>query len=432
MDRIDPLCDTLDTRPLAQAMETARTSADKDAPISSATDTVEGAVIGLRRWFHAHPEPSLEETGTAAAIAAQLDALGIEYTMPFDNAVVATVPGGAGDAYGDDGAPRRRVLLRADIDALPVTEETGLAYASVSPGLMHGCGHDCHVAMLLGAAAVLQANRHLLHGEVRLVFQPAEENARGARMLVEAGVCDGVDGAYACHVWSGLPSGKVSAEPGPRMANADWWRAEVTGASTHGALPHLGADAALAAAAAVVQLQAVVSRQVSPLEPAVVTVGRMGAGTARNVVAQDAWLEGTVRTYDPELRRRMPELLERTIAETARAHGCEGRIVEYLWGSPAVINDGALARLAAKAAVEELGPDALVGFRGSMGGEDFSEYQQKVPGVFVFLGCAKPGDAPAPPQHSCHYDPNESALRNGVALASRFAVNYLAEGASKA
>ena len=358
--------------------------------------------------------------------AAQLAALGVEHAMPLPNAVVATVRGTAPGAYGQDGTARRRVLLRADIDALPVAEDTGLPFSSLSPGLMHACGHDCHAAMLLGAATVLQANRDLLAGEVRLVFQPAEECSQGARMLVEAGVCDGVDAAWGCHIWSELPSGTVSVEPGARMANADWWRVEVTGTSAHGALPHRGADAVVAGAAIVEQLQTVVSRQVSPFEPVVVTVGQFHGGTARNVIAGSAWLEGTVRTFDPEVHARVPLLMKRIVEDTAEAFGCSARVTDYTLGSWAVVNDPAVTEVARRAAREVLGEEALVSYRGSMPGEDFSEYLFEVPGCFVFLGCSTTGTDHCWPQHSCHYNPDERVLADGVRLAAQFAVDFLA------
>ncbi len=307
-----------------------------------------------------------------------------------------------------------------------MAEDTGLPFSSLSPGLMHACGHDCHAAMLLGAATVLQANRDLLAGEVRLVFQPAEECSQGARMLVEAGVCDGVDAAWGCHIWSELPSGTVSMEPGARMANADWWRVEVTGTSAHGALPHRGADAVVAGAAIVEQLQTVVSRQVSPFEPVVVTVGQFHGGTARNVIAGSAWLEGTVRTFDPEVHARVPLLMKRIVEDTAEAFGCSARVTDYTLGSWAVVNDPAVTEVARRAAREVLGEEALVSYRGSMPGEDFSEYLFEVPGCFVFLGCSTTGTDHCWPQHSCHYNPDERVLADGVRLAAQFAVDFLA------
>lgn len=328
---------SLDYKRLGEAVTEALSGVDaavvdsQEVPqlIKKLSQAVEPAMIEIRRFLHAHPEPSLKEVETARTITHQLEALGIPYYMPYENSVVATIKGTAPGAYDSQSHPRKRLLMRADIDALPVQEETGAPYASQTPGIMHACGHDCHAAMLLGAAAILSRIAPVLCGEVRLVFQPAEENSTGASMMVKAGVCDGVDGAYGCHIWSEVPAGKVSLEAGPRMANADWWRIDIKGKSAHGALPHRGADAILAGAAIIEELQTIVSRSVSPFEPAVVTVGQFHGGTARNVVAGSAWLEGTVRTFDPEIHARMPLLMKRVAEETAAALGCEATVSQY-------------------------------------------------------------------------------------------------------
>lgn len=427
---------SLDYRRLGEAVTEALSGVDvavvdsQEVPqlIKKLSQAVEPAVIEIRRFLHAHPEQSLKEVETAHTIAHQLEALGIPYYMPYENSVVATIKGTAPCAYDSQSHPRKRLLMRADIDALPVQEETGAPYASQTPGIMHACGHDCHAAMLLGAAAILSCIAPVLCGEVRLVFQPAEENSTGASMMVKAGVCDGVDGAYGCHIWSEVPAGKVSLEAGPRMANADWWRIDIKGKSAHGALPHRGADAILAGAAIIEELQTIVSRSVSPFEPAVVTVGQFHGGTARNVVAGSAWLEGTVRTFDPEIHARMPLLMKRVAEETAAALGCEATVSQYDLGSWAVVNDAQASQIAARAAEAVLGKEAIARYRGSMPGEDFSEYLFEVPGVFVFLGCANPSKGPVHPQHSCFYNPDETVLKSGVALEAAYAWEFLGEG----
>lgn len=427
---------SLDYRHLGEAVKEALSEIDvavansQEVPqlIQKLSQAVEPAVIEIRRFLHAHPERSLQEAHTAHTIACQLEALGIPYYMPYENGVVATIKGTAPGAYDGQNRPRARLLMRADIDALPVQEETGAPYASQNPGVMHACGHDCHAAMLLGAAAILSPIASVLPGEVRLVFQPAEENSTGASMMVKAGVCEGVDGAYGCHIWSEVPAGKVSLEAGPRMANADWWRIDIKGKSAHGALPHRGADAILAGAAIIEELQTIVSRSVSPFEPAVVTVGQFHGGTARNVVAGSAWLEGTVRTFDPEIHARMPLLMKRVAEETAAALGCEATVSQYDLGSWSVVNDAHASQIAARAAEAVLGKEAITCYRGSMPGEDFSEYLFEVPGVFVFLGCANPAKGPVHPQHSCFYNPDEKVLKSGVALEVAYAWEFLSEG----
>ena len=384
-------------------------------------------VIGRRRWYHAHPELAYQERATTEQICDDLDAMGIPYERPRETGVVATIRGTAPDAYAPDGTPRRRLMLRADIDALPVTEQTGEPFQSTSEGLMHACGHDCHIAMLLGAARLLSSMTDELHGEARLVFQPAEEGGNGSKTMIEAGVLEGVDGVYGTHIWSDVPAGKVSLEAGPRMAATDWWRIDVTGRGAHGAMPNQGADAVLAGAAIITSLQAIVSRNMSPFEPAVVTVGQFHGGTARNVMAGSAWMDGTVRTFHEEAHHRIPRLMERMAQDTAAAFGCTAQLT-YETAHSTVVNDAESSERARQSAERVLGADAIVTYQGSMPGEDFSEYLRRKPGVFVFLG-AGTADARGNvwPQHSCRYDPDERVLVRGSMLAAQYAVDFLAE-----
>lgn len=383
-------------------------------------------VVTQRRWFHAHPEIAYKELETTEHICHELDALGITYTRPRETGVVATIHGTAADAYDAQGAPRKRLMLRADIDALPVTEKTGEPFTSLHPGTMHACGHDCHIAMLLGAARLLNEVRDELHGEVRLVFQPAEEGGNGSKAMIDCGVLEGVDSVYGTHIWSDIPAGKVSVEAGPRMAATDWWRIDVTGREAHGAMPNQGADAILAGAAIVQSLQAIVARNMSPFEPAVVSVGQFHGGTARNVIAGSAWMEGTVRTFHETAHKRIPELLERMAQDTATAYGCTARLT-YDVAHTTVVNTPEASTLAARAAREILGEESIVTYRGSMPGEDFAEYLKRRPGVFVFFGSgtADP-DGTVWPQHSCHYDPDEHVLVRGSLLAAQYALDFLA------
>ena len=414
-----------DTRAqLAHAADATRTS----ERIHELAAEVSDFVIAQRRWFHAHPELGYQEFETTEHIVRELAALGIPYTRPRETGVVATIRGTMPGAYAPDGTPRRRLMLRADIDALPVTEQTGQPFQSTHPGLMHACGHDCHAAMLLGAAKLLTALSDELAGEVRLVFQPAEEGGDGSKKMIAAGVLEGVDGVYGTHIWSDVPAGKVSLEAGPRMAATDWWRIDVTGRGAHGAMPNQGADAVLAGAAIVQSLQAIVARNMSPFEPAVVTVGQFHGGTARNVMAGSAWMEGTVRTFHEAAHRRIPQLLERMAQDTAAAYGCTATLT-YEVAHSTVVNDEHASALAARAAREVLGKDAVVTYQGSMPGEDFSEYLKRVPGVFVFLGSGTSDPrGKVWPQHSCRYDPDERVLVRGSILAAQYACDFLAEG----
>ncbi|MCI7729903.1 amidohydrolase [Enorma burkinafasonensis] len=356
-------------------------------------------IIDQRRHFHRHPELSLREFETTDTIARELDAMGIPYERPLETGLVATLAGTAADAYRADGTPRRRLLIRADIDALPVTERTGEPFASVNEGVMHACGHDCHIAMQLGALKILSRLRDELHGEVRAVFQPSEENGGGSKLMIDAGVCDGVDGAYAAHIWSEVQAGTVSCEPGPRMANTDWFRIDIRGTSCHGAMPQRGADAIIAAAEIVNNLQTIVSRDLNPYEPAVVTVGELHGGTARNVIA----------------------------AHTAAALGAEAELTDYTVAHGAVVNDERAARRCRQAVVEVLGEDAVGRYRGTLSGEDFSEYLRLVPGVLAFVGTRNPAIGATFAQHSCYYKVDESVLAKGAMLAAQYAVDFLAE-----
>ena len=384
-------------------------------------------VIAQRRWLHAHPELGYKEFATTEHICAELDALGIPCARPRETGVVATIRGTAPDAYRADGTPRRRLMMRADIDALPVTEQTGKPFQSQNVGCMHACGHDCHAAMLLGAARMLMRMTDELHGEIRLVFQPAEEGGNGSKSMIDCGVLEGVDGVWGQHIGSDVPAGKISCEAGPRMAATDWWRIDVTGRGAHGAMPNQGADAVLAGAAIVQSLQAIVARNMSPFEPAVVTVGQFHGGTARNVMAGSAWMEGTVRTFHEAAHKRIPQLMERMAQDTAAAYGCAATLT-YEVAHSTVVNTPEESALAARAATEVLGADSLVKYQGSMPGEDFSEYLRRRPGVFVFLGSGTADkNGKVWPQHSPRYDPDESVFIRGTMFAAQYAVDYLAK-----
>ena len=384
-------------------------------------------IIKQRRHFHKHPEASLHEERTTSDICNQLDAMNIPYTRPLETGCIATLRGTAPDAYNADGTPRRRIMLRADIDALPVTEQTGDEFASVNEGFMHACGHDCHIAMLLGALQILRHMTDDIHGEVRAVFQPSEENGKGAKMMIEAGALDGVDGVYGAHIWSEIDAGKISVEPGPRMANTDWFRIDVMGTSCHGAMPQRGADAVMVASQIVNALQTIVSRDLSPYEPAVVTVGEIHGGTARNVIAGDAYLAGTVRTYSSNTHDLMPGLIERICTHIAMALGAEAKLTDYTVANLKVENPAEDTARCHESLLKVLGPEADGHYRGTMSGEDFSEYLNRVPGVFAFIGCRNPQLKATFAQHSCFYRVDESVLAKGAMLAAQYAVDFLAE-----
>ncbi len=429
---------------------------------------IEPYLIEKRRFFHAHPELSGEEVNTTAAIAQELDAMGIEYALPDDfisgpapahytesenlaslkeagkafvrqdveaqggstissqSGLIVTIRGEAPGAYDEQGRPRHRIVLRSDIDALPILEQTGASYASKNEGVMHACGHDCHIAMMLGAIRLLNELREQLRGEVRIIFQPAEEISIGSRRMIAAGALDGVETIYGAHIWSEVEAGTVSIESGPRMANTDWFRVDISGSSAHGAMPHKGVDAIVVGAAIIEALQVVVSRDVSPFDPVVLTIGEFHGGVARNVMAGTSYLTGTVRSFDPKVREFLRERMEFMVHHVARSYSAKADF-EWQSGNSALINDKKCAKRAIKSAVKVLGEDALAKYEGTLSGEDFSEYLRVVPGVFVFVGGKNPEKGADHPQHSCYYEVDESVLVSGAKLAAQYAFDYLNE-----
>src|SRR5581483_7393972 len=313
-----------------------------------------------------------EEHKTAALIRAELDRLGIAHTDGVAEAPTATVA-----VIGDANKPC--VALRADIDALPITEKTGLPYASTHAGRMHACGHDGHTATLLGVAALLKAIAGDLNVCVKLIWQPAEEGGAGAGRLVNAGVLDGrlgpkVRAIFGLHGWPGLPVGTIATKPGALLAATDNFTATFVGRGCHGAFPHMGVDPIATAAEAVLSLQKFVSREMDPTDSAVVTVGKFHAGTATNIIPDEAAIEGTARTLHEPARRQIRQAIERRCAGIASANACELRF-EWFDGYPPTVNDSAMADYVAKVARDVLGQERFfpVG-RPSMGGEDFAYY----------------------------------------------------------
>ena len=401
---------------------------------------LEEDIIGWRRHFHRHPELGAHEVETSAFICAKLDEWGIDHRVVkgprpaefrdervefIGTGIIATIHGEAPGAYDDAGEPTRRVALRTDMDALPITERTGAEYASVNDGVMHACGHDCHMAMTLGAVRVLHEMRAEVRGEVRVIFQPAEEISIGARDMIAAGALDGVSAIYSAHIWSDVDAGTVSCEAGPRMAFTDWFRIDIEGASAHGSMPHKGVDAIVIAAEIVDALQVIVSRRVSPFEPVVITVGEIHGGTARNIMAGSAYLTGTLRTWNRELRERVIDRIERVAGKTSHAFGAQVTFA-FEEGNPAVVNDAACAEAARQAVVEVLGEPAVASYEGTLAGEDFAEYLRYVPGVLAFVGTRNPAVGAEHPQHSCYYTVDESVLAKGSMVAVQWALDMLA------
>ncbi|HHW91232.1 MAG TPA: amidohydrolase [Firmicutes bacterium] len=375
---------------------------------------VKEEVIAWRRDFHRHPEVSMKEFRTAERVEEELRKMGLEIRRHGDTAVIGILEGAK---------PGKTVALRADMDALSLTEENDVPYASETKGLMHACGHDAHTAALLGVAKILNKVKDQLPGKVKFFFQPGEEVALGAKLIVDAGEMDDVDAILGIHVWADLPAGQVSVEPGPRMAFCDMLKINITGKGGHAAQPQRTVDAVVAAAATVMNLQSIVSREVSPLDSLVVTIGKMDVGTRWNIIAGRGILEGTVRGFCPELQAKAPEIIERIIKGTAAAYRAEAEL-EYAKLTPVTINDPQLTEKAADIIRRLYGEESLASIPKQTGSEDFAFYCEKAPGVFVFMGAGNEENA-CYPHHHPKFDIDEGVLDRCVALYAQFAWDFL-------
>ncbi len=379
-------------------------------PITPETpDTVRALVIGWRRHLHQHPELSFHETQTAQFVADLLGSFGgLEISRPTPTSVVARLTGGAG--------PGPVLAIRADIDALPIREANSHEFVSLTPGVMHACGHDGHTAMLLGAAKILVSRRAELRGEVRFLFQHAEElYPGGASEMVAAGVLDGVDMIIGSHLWLGLPYGQVGVKAGALMASLNTFRVTVEGTGGHAAMPQQTVDPIVVAAQIVTNLQHIVARNVDPLASAVISVTQINGGSTTNVIPGSVELSGTVRTFDSALRAKIPELMERTIAGVTAAHGARYRW-EFEPGYSAVVNDETATELVRRAVVRALGVELMVEATPTMGSEDFAAYQQQVPGAFFFIGARNEERGIVYPHHHERFDLDERALDLGTRI----------------
>jgi amidohydrolase len=376
-----------------------------------------------RRTIHEQPELAYEETQTAALVAGRLRQLGIETASGIaGTGVVGLIKGGR---------PGKTVLLRADMDALPILEQVESGHRSRVDGKMHACGHDGHTAMLLAAARLLQERRDDIAGNVKLMFQPAEEHGTrgGALPMIEAGLLDAprVDAAFALHVDAAHEAGQIALRSGPTMAAADRFTVMVRGRGGHAARPHQTVDPIVVAAQMITAMQTLVSREVSPVQQAVVTVGSLDAGTAFNVIPDSARLRGTVRTYQPEIR----DLIERRLKELTMGMAAAMRAsaeVEYVRGYPPIVNHESGVEAVRRVAVEAAGEAQTVEQEMLMGAEDFSYVLQRVPGAMFYLGVRPMGAAEMRPTHSPIFDLDESALPLGTAVLAATALGYLAAG----
>ncbi len=363
-------------------------------------------LITHRRHLHANPELSFKEDETARYIAQRLEAIGVDRLTRGvgGTGVVAEIRGQR---------PGRSVLVRADMDGLPLMETVDVPFQSTRAGVMHACGHDVHMAIALGLARRLADRRHELPGMVRLAFQPAEEQAGGAKPMIDAGVLSGIDRVVGLHVWSELPTGQVSVPTGAVMASADMFTLVIRGKGGHGAQPHLTIDAVVIAAEVVTALQTLVSRETSPIAPMVITLGSVHGGTAANIVAGEVVIQGTLRTFDAELRARLLARIAQ-MAEGIAAAMRGSSEFRHDSGTPPVINDPAIAELVSGAASSVLGKEAVVPHEPLMVGEDFAYFLEARPGCFFLVGGAPEG--PPVLHHTAEFRIDERCLPIGLRI----------------
>jgi amidohydrolase len=373
-------------------------------------------IIERRRFYHSIPELSFEEKRTTAELAADLKKLGIEVeTFPDYPGLVGTIKGKT---------EGKTVMLRADIDALPVEEHTGLPYASCN-GKMHACGHDAHISMLLGAAKILSEMKGELKGTIKLLFQAAEESCYGAKYYVEKGVLDGVDAVFGMHVWGTLDAPYFNLEAGNRMASVDNFKITVKGVSSHGSAPHLGKDAVVAASSIIMNIQTLVSRINDPLNPLVVSIGTIKGGQRFNIIANNVEMEGTVRTHSREARAIIEQSLREIIEGTAKSLGCEA-VLEYSYYAAPIINEhDDINKIVQNAAAKLYGEDSMVKMPMLMGSEDFAYLMEKVPGFYGFIGTKNEEKGIIYPNHNDKFTVDEEVLHRGSALYAQFAHDFL-------
>jgi amidohydrolase len=375
-------------------------------------------LVDVRRDLHQHPETAFEEVRTSKIVADRLTAMGLKArTGVGRTGVLATVQGGK---------PGKTVLLRADMDALPIHEENAVPYKSQTAGKMHACGHDCHTSILLGISKQLVTLAPQLRGNVRLCFQPAEEQGGGALAMIADGALEGPkpDAAFGLHVWQDLDLGQISVTPGPWMAAVDEFTVTLHGRGAHAAAPHQGVDPVLALSHVITALQSIASRVTDPLKEVVVSVTQVRAGSAFNIIPETAWMNGTVRVFDTETWAGLPAHFERIVQGVAQALGCRAEI-QYQRHNKPTINDPAMCRFAREAAIEVVGEKNVRDDVRTMGGEDFSFFLSEVPGVFIAVGSRNESRGLNFAHHHPRFDVDEACLELGAEVLLRTARKFL-------
>lgn len=372
-------------------------------------------VINLRREFHMCPGLAFNEFEANKIITRELDKMGLKYKVVATTGIVVDIKG------KKDG---KCVLLRADMDCLPIQETREIEYKSRNDGKMHACGHDGHMAQLLGAIKILNDVKDEINGTVRCIFQPAEEVGQGANKMIEAGVLEGVDCAFAIHLWADVPVGKVSIEEGPRMASADNYIIKIIGKGGHGSMAYQCVDPTVVSAAFVQSLQTIVSRELDPNDSVVVTVGSLNSGTGANIIPDYSTLEGTVRCYNHNIRTEIPKKIERILKGITMAYNAQYEM-KYMYYPAPVINDEKYTKIAQKSAINMFGENCLFTLSKRPTAEDFSAYLNKVKGVLAFVGIKNEEKDCKYPQHHSKFNMDEDALEMGSALYAKVALDFL-------
>lgn len=375
---------------------------------------IQQEIINIRRFIHMNPELSNREVETANLVASKLLSLGLEVKTGIAKTGVVALLRGKQQGF--------TVAIRADMDALPITESLNVPYKSLNPGIMHACGHDIHTAVALGTAMILSKLKDTIKGNIKFIFQPAEEGPPqgeegGADLMIEEGVLEDppVGAIFGLHVWPDETVGKVLFSPGPIMASSDWFEILVKGKSSHGARPHEGVDAISLASQIVVSIQSIISRSVDTTDPAVISVGKIEGGTRSNIIAEKVRLEGTVRTLSSTNRGKIELLIEDITKGITHSFGAD-YIFNYRKGSPPVYNHPELAKVMLPSLIEVLGEGNVNKLRPQMVAEDFSEYCQKIPGFFFFLGVKDPRQKDSAPLHNSYFNPDEKSIALGIKI----------------
>lgn len=376
--------------------------------------------VELRRYFHSHPELPKEEFNTAKKIEEELDKLNIEHKRVGETGVYAEIIG-----TKDDKA-NKTIVLRADIDALPIEETNNCEYKSLNEGVMHACGHDAHTASLLVSAKILSENKNLFSGKIKLCFQQAEEIGYGARLFIDGGYLEGASRSFGIHVGSNIPVGSIVIMEGANNASVDWFRISIEGKASHVSTPELGCDAAYIISQIVVAVQSLVTRTTSPMENVLIGIGKINAGTGYNIVAENATAEGTIRVFSPEIRKSIKERLENLVYSISQIYGAKAHIEWKDFTSP-LINDSIATKEAQIVARKLFEKDKIITSRKpSLSGDDMAEFINKVPGVYAFVGTRNEAiENTTVAHHNSNFDIDENGLKTSIKITTLYALEYL-------